>query len=207
MTEISRNDEYRNWAWVHRTAALCNIFTGVFVIIFVIFVVANGNDLKRDATEYIVESNLTTTHIADMVNNIHNILSNVENVTGNAAPISTEARRVVQDGTVGEQARKIVNATINATRSLPTMRRDVFEALLGNATNFLGNLAKLDFSSVSNVLSDAHDPAIQTTIRERVDHALRSFDFATLGASHAFGALGRAMNGKREIDARSETVA
>lgn len=206
MYSVGSPDQPQKWTWMEWAQAghiFCNLITMIFVVVFVAVTLAEGITLKNATVNYIENTNLTS-YIASQLTKIDTILANINATSGDVRSISHASATAVEDGTVKHSVRAVVNAT---TR-FPTVSQTLVGDLIGNATRFLGTLSKVDYHAVTQLLSDAHDPATQRVVRERVDHALRSFDFASLGMSHVFGTIGRAMSGnQRVVDAHSDVKA
>lgn len=171
----------------------CNFITMASVFIFVVFTMNEGIILKNATVNYIENTNLTT-YVASQLAKIDNMLTNLNQTSGDVRSISGVSKTAVEDGTVGNSFKSVLNSTTH----FPEISDLRMSELMGNATRLLGTLASINFSSVTNVLSDVHNPITQRIFRERVDHALRSFDFATLGVTQMFGTIGRAMAGTQQ---------
>ena len=182
---------------------IVNLMTCFAVVVFVIITLHEGISLKNAGTDYIENTNLTA-YVASQLAKIDSVLTELNQTMGDVTKITRSSRAAVEDGTVGATTRSF----LNATRRFPEVSREQIKDLTGNATRFLGSLAAINFSSVTNLLMDAHDPATQRSVRERIDHALRSFDFATLGMTQMFGTIGRAMTpGHQTAGAVSQVTA
>ncbi len=188
--------------WMQTIHFACNLVTMFAVVAFVVVSLNQGLKLKNATVDYIENRNLTA-YIAAQLTKIDTILSNINGTSGDVRIIARSSAAAVDDGTVGDSVRSVVNAT---TR-FPEMPGALVAEFIGNATRLLGTVASVNFSVVTDVLADAHNAKTQRVVRERIDHALRSFDFATLGITQMFGTLGRAMAGNPVIvDAPSEVA-
>jgi hypothetical protein len=129
---------------------------------------------------------LTTENLRSLFEDVLQTASNVRNVTDNATPIAKSARI----GVTTTNWTGVAAAAHNATASAAGVTRQQMHELVGNFTRAIGAVAEIKFSSITDLMADARDPETRRALRERVDHALRSFDFATAGAQRAMNALG-----------------
>lgn len=166
--------------------ALVNTLSAVAVITFV--VMAGLGTIK--GLQVGTDAGFTQENLKALMEDVLHTASNVRNATANTVPIMQTARKGVQQTNWTEAGRGVVNAT----KHVPTVTRKQFGEFLGNVTQMFGSLAKANYSAVTSAISDLHDPAVQSTIRQRVDHALRSFDYASFGAGDLLKTLGETLS-------------
>ena len=159
--------------------AVVNTISATAVVIFVVLAslgAITGLQVGADA-------GLTTDNLKALFEDVLYTASNVRNVTGSAVPVARSAKTNFME----TDWQNVKENALNATKHLPVVTRQQVGAFFGNMTRMLSSLADAHYSAVTTLLSDAHNPAMQSTIRHRVDHALRSFDYATFGMTEMFG--------------------
>ena len=157
----------------------------VAVVVFVIFALTESINLKTFSEDVGFDSN----YVSTLLQNVQKTSENVRTVSDDTVPIVSSAKKEVLRTNWNNTRESIVNAS----RRLPVVTKEQTMAFLGNTTRLFATIASVNFTSITNLLDDAHDPRTQSTLRERVDHALRSFDYATLGFGQVFDIFSQTM--------------
>lgn len=179
---------------LHGIAAVCNIITCIFTLTILILLLTEGITIKETIREICQAGDINPNRIGKFVNMTYDIVANVDKTTEDAVPIMQAARRSVENTTItSNETTAFFDGIVNATSSIASIGSTQWKQLFGNTTKLIGGFAAMNFTKITDLIGDLHDPTTQKVVRERVDHALRSFDFASLGLSHLMGTFSRVM--------------
>lgn len=192
--------------------AACSILMLVTMFSFVVYAASVGVTTQKVVNHYVDSSALTPERVGSLVNMSFDIVKNVDDISSNVVPISARARSVAEKHSAGSAAnvteeaaagvaKNVANVTGSALNALSHITSRDVAYLLRNVTKFIGNAATINFTSITDLLYDFHDPSTQKTIRERVDHALESLDKTTSGIGYGLKMFRR---GAEEEEKKSE---
>lgn len=173
-------------------------FLNLSILVLVLVMGATyGVRVQSQVKVYWDAADVSPMMVKHMVNQTNGIIDNVFAVSANMVPITEKTMNVVTNQTSVTGNVSFVQA---ATNALLGVGQADWKSVMGNASVAMGTVSTINYTTITDLMKQAQDPDTQTVVKEQIQHALKSFDFATLGASSMFDIFKKGIFKASEVD-------
>ena len=167
----------------------CTIWLTLFSFLLIVYSVRAGISVKV----YLDSADITPARFGGVVNQTFDIIKNVDEISENVVPLSYEARKSIVNGT-SNTSTVVGDVLSNTYKSFTEVTRTDWKNLVTNFTSVLASVARVNHSSVTNLIGDLHTADMQRSIRTRVDKTLSTVESAGHNAFDIFKTFKKAMS-------------
>jgi hypothetical protein len=160
--------------------SFCNF---ALLLIVLILGATYGFRVQNQVKVYWDAANVSPPMVGHIVNQTSGIIDNVYHLSANMVPISEKTVQILSNETGATNNVTFVEA---ATKAMLGVGQADWKAVIGNASLALGSVAVVNYTAITDLIKQVQDPNIQSVVKDQVQHALNSFDFATAGAASMY---------------------
>jgi hypothetical protein len=166
---------------IQTVLSFCN-----FTILLLVLVVGAtyGVRIQNQVKVYWEASNVNPPLVRHMVNQTTGIIDNVYQVSASMVPIAKKTADVVTNAT-GDVTGDVTMMQA-ATDTMKGFAQVDWKGTMANASLAMGSVSFMNFSSVSDLIDKAKDPASQAFLKGLFMHFMSQIDFVTIGAASMF---------------------